>query len=50
VAVAGYGQWCTGYICTARAFQEGGYEPRVAYVVPVPEGVLKQAVGKLMKE
>jgi hypothetical protein len=49
VAVAGYGQWCTGYLCTERAFAEGGYEPTATAVVPASEAVLKKAIGKLME-
>jgi hypothetical protein len=50
VAVAGYGQWCTGYICTERAFTEGGYEPTASAVVPASEKVLKKAIATLLEK
>jgi len=48
VAVAGYGDGCTGYICTERAFGEEGYEPTGSRVVPRSEGLLKKAIGELL--
>lgn len=48
VAVAGYGDCATGYICPAKAFEEGGYEPTDANVVPESEGLLKKAIATLL--
>jgi hypothetical protein len=47
VAVAGYGLGTTGYICTERAFAEGGYEPTASAVTPQSETVLKKAISSL---
>ena len=49
VAVAGYGDCCTGYICTERAFVEGGYEPSASRVAPRSEAVLKKVIGELLE-
>jgi hypothetical protein len=48
VAVAAYGDCGTGYICTDRAFEEGGYEPTDAMVAPGSEAILKKAIGELL--
>jgi len=48
VAVAAYGDCATGYICTEKAFEEGGYEPTDSLVVPQSEAVLKAAIRKLL--
>ena len=48
VAVAGYGQCNTGYVCTERAFTEGGYEPTASGVAPQSESVLKKAIASLL--
>jgi len=48
VAVAGYGIGTPGYICTEKAFEEGGYEPSASAVVPESEKVLKAAIRKLL--
>lgn len=48
VAVAGYGEGCTTYICTARAFQEGGYEPSAASVGPGSEKLLKAGIRRVL--
>ena len=48
VAVAGYGDCATGYICPAKAFQEGGYEPTDANVEPGSEVLLKKAIASLL--
>jgi len=48
IAVAGYGDCCTGYICTERAFGEEGYEPTASSVVPRSDGLLKKAIGELL--
>jgi hypothetical protein len=48
VFVAGYGDGGPGYIPTARAFFEGGYEPTVALAAPCEE-VLTKALAKLVQ-
>jgi hypothetical protein len=48
VAVAGYGEGGTGYICTEKAFAEGGYEPTASFVGPPTETVLKDAIREVM--
>lgn len=48
VAVAAYGDCAPGYICTAKAFAEGGYEPRDAGVGPASEDVMKKAIRQLL--
>jgi len=48
VAVAAYGDCCTGYICTERAFDEGGYEPSASAVAASCEQLLKMAIGELL--
>ena len=50
VAAAGYGDCGTGYICTDRAFVEGGYEPTDANVGPGSEALLKKAIRQLLGE
>jgi len=49
VAVAAYGDLGPGYICTAKAFEEGGYEPTATYLAPENENILKEVIGKLVK-
>lgn len=48
VAVAGYGDGCTNYICTEQAFQEGGYEPSASTVGPQSEALLRDAIRRLL--
>jgi hypothetical protein len=48
VAVAGYGDGCTSYICTAQSFKEGAYEPGAAAVGPGSENIVKAAIRELM--
>ena len=48
VAVAGYGIATPGYICTEKAFEEGGYEPSASGVVPQSEKVMKTAIRQLL--
>lgn len=48
VAVAGYGLGTPGYVCTERAFQEGGYEPSASAIVPESERVLQAAIRRLL--
>ncbi len=47
VAVAGYGDGGTGYICTREAFEQGGYEPTASAISPDGEAVLKSAIRQL---
>ena len=48
VAVAGYGIGTPGYLCTERAFDEGGYEPTASAVAPKSEKLLKEAIEELL--
>ena len=50
LAVAAYGDVGTGYICTAKAFAEGGYEPSASHLGRESEGVLKAAIRKILAE
>jgi hypothetical protein len=49
VCVAGYGDGGPGYILTAEAYLQGGYEPTVALAGPKSERILKAALAKLLK-
>ncbi|MFZ2641467.1 MAG: hypothetical protein WA117_10750 [Verrucomicrobiia bacterium] len=51
VMMAAYGEYGPGYIATARAYTEGGYEAsaRASDVAPEVEGVLMTAVRKLLE-
>lgn len=48
VAVAGYGEGCTNYLCTDQAYEEGGYEPGAAAVGPGTEALLKAAIDRML--
>jgi hypothetical protein len=48
VAVAGYGDCGPGYICPARAYRDGGYEPTDSCVTPEAEGLTKKAIAALL--
>jgi hypothetical protein len=48
VCVAGYGDGGPGYIPTAHAYLEGGYEPTVALAAPESEKILREAMRKLL--
>jgi hypothetical protein len=48
VCVAGYGDDGTGYIPTADAYLQGGYEPTVALTGPKSEALLFQAMRRLL--
>jgi hypothetical protein len=52
VAMASYGDYAPWYIGTAIAYEQGGYEtePRSSNVAPEVEGVLMEAIRKLLKE
>jgi len=49
VAVAGYGLGDPGYLCTARSYEEGGYEPSASMCPPEGEKVLKTAIRELLE-
>ena len=49
VAVAGYGDCGTGYICPEKAYAEGGYEPTDANVKPESERLMKKAIAVLAR-
>jgi hypothetical protein len=48
VAVAGYGDLSPGYLCTDRAFREGGYEPGASNAGPGTEAAVKEVLRKLV--
>jgi hypothetical protein len=48
LAVAAYGDVGTGYICTSKAFAEGGYEPSASHVGRESEAVLKSAIHEIL--
>jgi hypothetical protein len=50
VAMAAYGDYGPGYIGTEIAYSQGGYEtePRSSLVAPSVEGVLMDAIGRLL--
>ena len=48
VAVAGYGDCGTAYICTDKALTEGGYEPSATNVGQGSEALLKSAIQALL--
>ena len=52
VAMAAYGDYAPGYIGTAIAYDQGGYEtsPSSSNVAPEVEGVLLTAIRKLLKD
>ncbi len=48
VVVAGYGDISPGYLCTDRAFAEGGYEPGASHAGPGTEARVKETIRKLL--
>ena len=52
VAMAAYGDYAPGYIGTEVAYPQGGYEtgPKASLVAPKVEGVLMDAIKKLLRE
>ena len=51
VTMAAYGDYATGYICTAKAYQEGGYEAGIASAVtPEAERILLKTMKKLLRK
>jgi hypothetical protein len=49
VAVAGYGDLSPGYLCTDRAWAEGGYEPGGSNSGPGTEAAVKKAIQEVFK-
>ena len=48
VAVASYGDCGPGYICMAKSYEEGGYEPTDSFVSPKCEEVMKEALTRVL--
>ncbi|MBL9122879.1 MAG: hypothetical protein JNG90_04555 [Planctomycetaceae bacterium] len=48
VCVAGYADGAPGYLCTAAAYGEGGYEPTASLVTPASEALINAAIGRLL--
>jgi len=48
VAVAGYGDISPGYLCTDRAFEEGGYEPGASNAAAGTESRVRQLIERLL--
>ncbi len=48
VAVAGYGDGGTGYLCTKESYAQGGYEPSATLISPDGEAVFKSAIRQLL--
>lgn len=48
IAVAGYSDMSPGYLCTDRAFAEGGYEPSASNAGPGTEARVKAVIRKLL--
>jgi hypothetical protein len=50
VVLAAYGDYAPGYICTAKAYQEGGYEAgNASAVTPETEGILLDIMRSLLQ-
>jgi hypothetical protein len=50
LSVAAYGELGTGYICTDKAYTEGGYEPTASFVAPPLEETLKASIREILTE
>jgi len=50
IAVAAYGELGTGYVCTDKAFEEGGYEPTASLVGPPTETLLKASIREVLND
>jgi len=51
VAMAAYGEYAPGYICTAIAYKEGGYESgQASDVTADAEGILMPLIRKLLND
>lgn len=49
VAVSGYGDCAPGYVCTARAYEEGGYEPTASHLRPESETAFRDVIRQLLR-
>lgn len=47
--VAAYGDLSPGYVCTAQAYTEGGYEPTASFLAPENEEILKKVIEDVLK-
>ena len=52
VAMAAYGDYAPGYIGTAIAYPQGGYEtsPGASHVAPSVEPILMEIIGRLLRK
>src|SRR5690606_32634621 len=50
VAVAGYGDDFTGYICNEQAYTQGGYEPTSTVLSPLGEHYMTAAIKDLLAD
>ena len=48
IAISGYGDMSPGYLCTDRAFNEGGYEPSASNAGPGTEERVKAIIRRLL--
>ncbi|MGJ5816207.1 hypothetical protein [Paludibaculum fermentans] len=48
VAMAGYGDIAPGYLCTDRAYEQGGYEPGASNTTKGAESIIKQTLRALL--
>ena len=48
IAMAAYGDLGFGYIPSAKAFPQGGYEVDAAKIIPEAENVLLSTISKLL--
>ncbi|HYK89151.1 MAG TPA: hypothetical protein VE398_10295 [Acidobacteriota bacterium] len=49
IAISGYGDMSPGYLCTDRAFKEGGYEPSASNSGPGTESRVKLLIRELLR-
>lgn len=49
IAVAGYGDLGTGYITMESSFEEGGYEPKDAFVSGKSEAIMRDAISRVTR-
>jgi hypothetical protein len=49
VCMAAYGDYGPGYIGTAIAYTQGGYEPTASRVAPTVENVLLASIKRLLE-
>ncbi|MBI4578322.1 MAG: hypothetical protein HY718_01375 [Planctomycetes bacterium] len=50
VAVAGYGDDFMGYLCTQKAYAEGGYEPTATVLASMNEPYVRRAIADLLAD